>query len=105
MVIIVTINSDFRLPSMATVCKKSHSVSLMGLSWYWKNSHLETFGPLLFRAPIHTRSIPATLVSLSHFIVHRPVTLLGHHCHLGAWSPPVSLRKLTQQRSLQKQRP
>lgn len=108
-VVIATINNEFRLPSVPTVGKKCHSVSLMGpTSWYWQNLHPVNFWCSLFPAPIHTLPITATFASLSHFILHHDLEeaeMLGGHCHLNPCSPPISLGKLTKLRSLQKQRP
>ena len=106
-VIIATINKEFRLPSVPIVGKKSHSVSLMGpTSWYWQNLHPVNFWRSLscsYPHPSHNCHF-CLFVSL-HFTpwpwrswnVGRP---LPSPC-----SPPSSLGKLTKQRSLQKQRP
>lgn len=91
--------------------KRCHSVSLMGHKpWYWQNSYMGTFWCSLISCsyphPFHTcyfcLFVPFDFKQASDL---EGVWILGSYCHLSAWPLPVSLGKLTKQRSLQKQRP
>lgn len=69
-------NNDFRLPSVATVSKK--------VPWFTDGTQIMILAKLIpgnsFPALIHTLSISATFVPLSHFILHRPLTLRKLKC-------------------------